>query len=591
MRQRLAQIKQFKPGAYPRFWAAFIFFFATVVTTWPVLIEPNQWLLFSERRFDGYGTAWFADHVWQFVTGERAFFFSAEINHPTGLDLRLADSFLFGFLALPISAFASPVATFNLFSIFAIAATAYAGFKLAIDGIQAGWIASIACGFIVGFNSAVMSYRIEGEAYLLASFFLPLLALEGIRLVREPTPMAGVRGALYIGALAWSSGYLAVNAFLVTSVLGGLLLVTQRRMDWHALRTPALVFVGGAILLVGPVLMLISAGGADSVVEARFPSGEVALKNIAQDSVSLSGLLIPYSASAPLRQDRIFSLGMVPILFGLSAIMMVGWRRTIPWLGLTAVGVIFAMGPTLKLTDGDAGILLLPYGWLVALVPNVVAYRMPLRFLTIAFLGLGVLAALFIDALNKEGISRSWLFGLLTAVIIEALVFTGALTDPAFTPVEVPVGYSQVSKEGAVLDLRGHDRYVLRDASLSTFYQLFHGQPVLADHTQAIDRQDVLARALGLALVERETASIRAILGLLHSLNVTDIAFHPRSFQDTDALQMRTSLVAHCPAVNPLAEPGDDPVEIFRVPDSSKQIPLEDALQTVDGWIEEWRDG
>ena len=177
------------------------------------------------------------------------------------------------------------------------------------------------------------------------------------------------------------------------------------------------------------------------------------------------------------------------------------------------------------------------------------------------------------------------------AVVVEALVFTGALTDPTLTPVEVPVGYSQVSKEGAVLDLRGHDRYVLRDASISTFYQLFHGQPVLADHTQAIDRQDVLARALGLALVERETASIRAILGLLHSLNVSDIAFHPRSFQDTDALQMRASLVAHCAAVNPLAEPGNDPVEIFRVPDASKQIPLEDALQTVDGWIEEWRDG
>jgi len=128
MRKGLAQLARLTPEVYPRTWAAFIFFVVTVVTTWPVLIEANQWLLFSERRFDGYGTAWFADHVWKFVTGERAFFFSPDVNHPTGLDLRLADSFLFGFLALPFSAFTSPVATFNLFSIFAITATAYAGF-------------------------------------------------------------------------------------------------------------------------------------------------------------------------------------------------------------------------------------------------------------------------------------------------------------------------------------------------------------------------------------------------------------------------------------------------------------------------------
>jgi len=591
MRQRLAQFARLTPEVYPRAWAALLFFVASVVTTWPVLIEANQWLLFSERRFDGYGTAWFADHVWKFVTGERAFFFTTDVNHPTGLDLRLADSFLFGFLALPFSAFTSPVATFNLFSIFAIAATAYAGFKLALDGIQAGWTASLACGFMTGFNSAMMSYRIEGEAYLLACFFLPLLALEGIRLIREPTIKSGLLAALYFGALTWSSGYLAIDALLVTTVLGGLLLLTQRNTDWQALRTPALVFALGVLLLVLPVLLLIGAGGADSVLEARFPSGEVALKNIAQDSASLSGLLVPYAASAPLRQDRILSIGMVPILFGLSAIVVVGWRRSLPWLGLSAVAVIFALGPTLKLTDADTGTLLLPYGWLAALEPNVVAYRMPLRFLTVVFVGLGVLTAMFSDALGKEGLGRRWRVGLLAAVVVEGLVFTGALTDPTFSRVQVPVGYSQVSKEGAVLDLRGHDRFVLRDASISTFYQLFHGQPVLADHTQAIDRQDVLGRALGLALVERNSASIRGILGLLHSLNVTDIAFHPRSFDATDSLQLRTSLTAHCAAVNPLTEPGDDPVEIFRIPDSTKRIPLEDALETVDGWIEEWRDG
>jgi len=282
---------------------------------------------------------------------------------------------------------------------------------------------------------------------------------------------------------------------------------------------------------------------------------------------------------------------MVPVLLGLSAIFMVGWRRALPWLGLSFIGVLFALGPSLKLMDADAGTIALPYAWIVAVVPKFIAFRMPIRFLTIAFLGLGVLTAMFIDALAKEGIGRRWLAAILAMVAVDTLVFTGAMTDPTLTPVNVPVGYNQLSKQGAVLDLKGHDRFVLRDASLTIFYQLFHKQPVLADHTQAIDRQDVLARQLALALVEQKPTAIQYVLGLLHSLNVTDIAFHPKAFQDTDAVQIRKSLTEHCAAVNPLPDPGNDPVEIFRIPASQNPFPAEQALDTVEGWIEEWRDG
>ena len=230
-------------------------------------------------------------------------------------------------------------------------------------------------------------------------------------------------------------------------------------------------------------------------------------------------------------------------------------------------------------------------GWMVSLFEDGLAYRMPLRFLSVAFVGLGVAVALLLEGLRSEGLGVKWRALLVGGVLVDTLLFTGALTDPALTRVQVPVGYSQLGESGAVLDLRAHDRYVLRQASLSTFYQMFHEKPILANHTQAIDRQDVVNRELGLALVSRDTTRIQHVLGLLFSLGVHDIAFHPNAFHASDALQIRTSLSTHCAAVHPLPESGPDPVEVFRIPATHRDLPTDAALAIVDGWIEDWRDG
>ncbi|MEO2169222.1 MAG: methylmalonyl-CoA mutase family protein, partial [bacterium] len=80
-----------------------------------------------------------------------------------------------------------------------------------------------AAGLIMAFNSLMHTYRIEGEAYLLAGFFLPLYAGNLIRLATRLRVKDGILAGLMLGALGWSSGYYAIDGMLLSLIMGGAL--------------------------------------------------------------------------------------------------------------------------------------------------------------------------------------------------------------------------------------------------------------------------------------------------------------------------------------------------------------------------------
>jgi len=566
------------------------FLAAACLVTWPLVTELNTSFPFSVRRFDGYGVVWFGEHAWRAFQGRVPPLTAPEVNWPVGLDLRLADSFLFGVLYLPFRLLFSPVAAFNAFTLAGLASTALAGWWFARRDLGVGPLAGFAAGWIVGFSSLVHSFRLEGEAYLLAGGLLPLFAGAVLRVARDGRVRDGVVGGGLLAALAWSTGYFGVNGAVVAAVVGpvawAVSIRAEKEGDPGTARRLRAVFAAAVtgLMFVVPLLLLLKAGGGADAIASRFPDGEDPLRNVAQDSTTLSGLLVPFPASAPLRQDRIFYVGLAGLMLAMLALVTRGPRRTLPWAALLAVSLTFALGPMLRLDDAALPGARLPYAWLADVAPQILAYRMPSRLLSVAAVAIAALAALMLDGLRRDGVSVLWRGALVACLAVDGLYFTGAALDPAGAPARIPEGYSALTGRGAVFDLFGADRLLLRYSGRAVFYQVAHGQPVFADFTRGEDRMTTVSRRIAGAIIHGDDEEARKVFAALAAVGTTDLAFHSESFPSADVQTVRDGLVRILGPARPAAEDtSGDPVEIYLLPAPGSDLDAETALLQLDG--------
>lgn len=570
-------------------WAFVVYLVLAVISTWPLATDLDGWLLFHDEKFDGLGALWFGEHVTRAALGQVPLFWGVEVNHPEGLDLRLADSFLFGLLYLPFRWFLTPVVAFNVFALVAIATTGTAGFWMARRAVGASSAGAFAAGLVLAFNSVMHSFRIEGEIYLMVGLFLPLFAGAVVMLYRQPSPLAGLRAGALLGALAWSSGYFAVNGLATLGVLGALLLACDpARRDSLRRAAPALLafaLTSGGLLFA--LSRLVVSGDLDGALTARFPQGQDPLENIALDSVSLTSLLVPLDSVAHLRGTRIYYVGMAALAFGAGALARGPRREALPWAGLAVVGMVLSLGPVLKIDDADMRGLMMPYAWLVELTPRALAYRMPYRFLALTFVGLAALTAMLITRTREDRLGPLWPAAMVAAIAVDGLLFTGFAVDRTLTTATVPAGYRAITGEGAVLDMWAYDRRLLNFSGRSAYYQVFHGQPVLANFTRGGDRQTVLSARLALAIISEDRPMAEDVLAVLRGLGVTDIVVHTTTFTMMEADQVRQGLARITRQANRIADPGGGHmVEVFNVPEG-RVTPAAEALALVDQWREE----
>ncbi|HJN77986.1 MAG TPA: hypothetical protein QGF58_29000 [Myxococcota bacterium] len=550
-----------------------------VVATWPLATDISSQLLMSPTRFDGYGTVWLGEHFCRAFLGDEAWLDSDLVASPFGLDLRLADSFLYGLLFPVLRLGLSASAAFNAFGLLSITGTGLAGWWLARRALGTGPLAAMACALTCAFNSAMLNARIEGEIYLLAAFLLPLFAGLLLQAVERTSLRRGALAGVALGLLAWSSGYFAIDGAVIGTCIGISALLIHGR---GALK-PGVVAILVAVLVAAPVAWMVGSG-LEAALESRFPSGHDVLANVAMDSASVSGLFAPYPATAHLRQGRVTYIGLAPLLFGCAALVCVPRRRVLPWLSIALTATVLALGPMLRFDDQSSGSITMPYAWLAWVSRAWLAYRMPIRFLLVSSLGLGALTALLLEQLRREGLPRTWRFLLLALVGVDALVMTGSTIDHTVTPAAVPVGYDHLSRRGAVLDLWGHDRMLLKYAGLSAYYQVEHGQPSLADFTRAGDAQSVLSKRLALALFDEQEERITELLSLMKGLGVSDVVLHPGSFVEADALQLRAALRTRLVLI--YAPDDADDVEVFVLPKFIEAMPAEDAQEQLRMWMD-----
>lgn len=564
-----------------------LFLAAACLVTWPTAIDLDGVFPFSVRRFDGYGVVWFGEHAWRVARGEVSMFHAPEVAWPDGLDLRLADSFLFGVLYLPFRAILPPVAAYNAFTIAAIAFTALAGWWFARRDLGVGPMAAIGAGWIVGFSSLVHSFRLEGEAYLLAGGLLPLFAGAVLRVGRDGRVRDGVVGGALLAALGWSTGYFGINGAIVAAVVGPIVWGVHARDSGDVTNRRRLVAVVAAavtaLVLLLPLVALLRAGGGADAIAARFPDGEDPLRNVAQDSVTLSGILVPFAASAPLRQDRIFYVGLAGLVLAGLGLVTRAPRRTAPWAALLGVSLVFALGPLLRLDDATNEGIRLPYAWIADVAPQILAYRMPARLLSVTAVALAALAALALEGLRRDGVGFAWRLALVGCLAVDGLYFTGAAVDPTGAPARVPEGYSAVSGRGAVFDFYGADRLLLRYSGLSVFYQVSHGHPVFADFTRGEGRMTAVSRRIAVALMLKDDVAARALFDALAAVGATDLAAHVDSFPTSDRDTVRAGLarILGAPAPAPVDTSGDV-VEVYAFPAAPTGLDKLTALRLLD---------
>lgn len=563
-----------------------LYLVASCLVTWPTVKDLGASLPFSVRRFDGYGALWFGEHAWRALHGQVPLLEAPEVAWPEGLDLHLADSFLFGLLYLPFRWAFPPVSAFNAFTLAAMASTALSGWWLARRVLDTGPLAAVGAGFVVGFTALVHSFRLEGEVYLLAGGFLPLFAGFLLRTAWYGRLPDAVACGASLGALGWSTGYFGVNGAVVGFVLGPLALLLGRRdstRSWPVRLRAATVAVATALVLLVPLVVLLRSGGGAEAIASRFPEGEDPLRNVAQDSVTLSGLLVPFPGSAPLRQDRIFYVGLAGMTLGLAALLLRSPRIVLPWAALLAASLLLALGPVLRVEDAALTGPSMPYAWIASVAPQILAYRMPTRLLSVVAVALAALCALALEGLRRDGLGKGWRVTLVALLAIDGLWFTGAMTDPVGAPARVPEGYQAASRPGPIFDFFGYDRLLLRYSGRSVFYQTSHDRPVFADFTRTEGRMTDVGRRLAGALVNNQTEEARALLEALAGVGATYVALHVESFPSSDQAAIRDGLINLLgPAEAAPPDTSGDPVELYALPAAAPGADLAAALRVLD---------
>ena len=419
------------------------------------------------------------------------------LDYPFGISLHAhALGALNGFLAIPLSAFAGQVATHNLIIVLLFATSGLTAFLLvraltgsAMAGLVGGWLFTFSAYHFAHAGSHLNLVAIEG---------IPLFLLCWVRLLASP----GIGVALG-AALALFVVYLCDYYYFAYSVLAALLLLaaeayTRRdarfilRRDY---RGPLAVFAVVCALTTG---MMIAAW-----VRAYRTSPFVGGHDPRAVSLDLLAPFIPgghsrfaawtswywKAAGGNLNENSVY------IGWGTIALMIASFtrRRRAPdanpplgrWWLLLAVFAVLALGPRLHVFGREIPGVLLPYGWLDAVVPLLRLTGVPIRCFVIVTVAAAVLAAQGFRMLSSAGgPARVLAVALLVAAVLETLPAPIAATAPrplfATTLAAAP-------DSGPLIDLTEPPL----PAGVALYLQTIHHQPIAFGHTSRKTRDVV----------------------------------------------------------------------------------------------------
>jgi hypothetical protein len=303
-------------------------------------------------------------------------------------------------------------------------------------------LASLLAGSAWAFNTQSLTRLEHLQAH--HAYGLPLALLAADRLINTGQTRHAVLLALWMTAMAYTSGYLVV----FTTIALGILLVVR----WPSLRilaSFALAAVGAALAILPVYLPYRRAAIEQHMVRT--------LESVSEYSALLNGYWASYShlhawlwnAAAPRQSPDAYFPGIVVVLLAIAGISLqmrrgadrMMRRRVLILVGLCVAGCLLSLGTRTPV-----------YGWVYAVFPPMAGLRAAARFGVLFVLGTAVLAGVGLAALRRQAGAAPWTAA--AAGVLLLLVNGEALRAPfVYTPFRgIPGIYAMLADEpGAVV--------------------------------------------------------------------------------------------------------------------------------------------
>ena len=388
-------------------WAAVAasFLILACLVFWPVAPWSNHVIVDCACE-DPAQEVWFLHWTsWAVLHGHNPFF-TSYLHVPNGANLALNTSFpLLGFLALPVTATAGPLVSYNLLLRLALATSALSMYGV-LRRYTRWWPAAYAGGLLYGFSPYMIGHS---HRHLFLTFvpllplFVPVVDDWLVRLRRGPWTSGILLGLLVAGEFLISPevAFLAVAAVALALVVLALQHRGEVRRRLTVLSRGLLACGATTLLLAGIPAYLLVAGpqkpvGAIHVTGRLYAfSGDV-LAPIRSTSGEFFGLLAGGGSFVNGSvQENGFYLGLP--LVALVLVFAVRHRRSPLVLAATVVGLamfVIGLGPTLRV-DGTTVLHWMPFRLLASLplVENVE----PARLSLFTALGVAIVLAIGLD--------------------------------------------------------------------------------------------------------------------------------------------------------------------------------------------------
>lgn len=573
-----------------------------LVFTQPLALNLSNRVIYANGE-DVWVHIW---HIWwarysifeQFINP----FYTRLIYHPVGVGLYFQPLTLpNGILSTPFQYLLGLIPAFNLLFIFNVTLAGYTAFLLG-KYLSGSLAAGLVTGTIYAFSPLESSLLDLGQLEQISIGWFPLFLLFFLKYMRqERRPRLNLTLAilllLLVSMVTW---YHALFAWLFCGLY--LLYSLLNASGWKArladIKRFVLLFAIYGVL-IAPILLptLVSTKEGGNAVEQP-------LLIVAYNSASLLGFVAPgpsplWNIAGSSGDYHANYLGYVAL--ALAAVgLFTAFKKYWFWLAIAAIFLLLSIGPALlitanpDLTQADFDNLLPMPARLLYSLPVVNISRVPVRFILLVMLALGVLAGVGVKwLLARVTLSggRQWLTVAVTGLAV-GLIFLEFMPAPrTLASADIPDFYRQLPKNGntAIMELP------TKAISHSMYFETAHQLPIVGGYLAravSYEMENVPGirelRLLRLPAFQRDIIDLTTLSNTpaaLRYYNIGYLVLHP-SYLKTEPINriLRTTIGSDQPCLD---IPAQDIAVYCLPPEVPGKAPASQLLLNLgDGWLD-----
>ena len=462
-----------------------------IIHTWPLATAPGTWC--RNDNGDAQLNEWILAWVAHQLPRSPAHLFDANIFYPARNTLAFSEPLIVpGIMGAPLHWLgASPVLAYNIVLLLGFTLTALAMFALIYEWTRDRSAALVAAS-IFAFNTHTLTRLTHVQG--IHAWGLPLALLSTDRLITGGSLRDAVWLAVWMTAMAYTSGYLAVFGVVMIAVS-----LLARVHAW----LPRAAAVGARFGLAAALTFVATLPLGLHYGRAAIEEGMVrALEDVAMYSVgpqaylASAGRIHFYTWSGEFFRTSIdyFFPGFVALILAAAAVAYVARRttasddlafsrqRVLMLVAIAIAGFVLSLGTNTPI-----------YGWLYGVFPPMQGLRAASRFGNLFLLGIAALSGLGLSLLRQRQAFRASIIGVALVIAVNAESFRAPFYYTRFPG--IPGIYAELADHPGPVVLVEIPFYPPRSVFENATYVLnstAHWRPIMngySGHTPALYRK------------------------------------------------------------------------------------------------------